>query len=427
MSISLGLNSDPLTGALAPKKPHKSAGLAFLLSLIIPGSGQMYCGMPRGFTILGVWVVSVLLTAFGATGAKGNGIVVGLVIWIFAFLDAYFTALEIDAGLDLEIDGQNPRVAATLNLLTAGLGYFYLGERAKGIILFLVANALKIVVGATSGYWQGVASLVSLVVGALMARDAWRIAHRQVREALGDQPELPISSSDRASRLPFYVPVGLATIATAGFLAIVVFGLAVSAVRGPMHKRVAEATPGSEHHVAPQPFGVASTSHLAGDTLLRVVENVQRLEKKPAFAGNDVAELQNSVGNLSALLEGENLDGADMAVAYYYRAHARRLLNEIHGRSHEGFDSSLAQQSLQDFDQVIASRANVYVAEVNARSAEYWAASVALNQLRSRTLAYSYWEKCAAQGGQDCANILATIRNADAPKAENSGGAGLAH
>ena len=49
----------------------------------------------------------------------------------FAFLDAYFTALEINSGAGELIDAVNPRVAVVLNLLTAGLGYFYLGERTK--------------------------------------------------------------------------------------------------------------------------------------------------------------------------------------------------------------------------------------------------------------------------------------------------------
>ena len=45
-------------------------------------------------------------------------------------------ALEINRGKEPG-PYQNPRVAAVLNLLTHGFGYFYLGERGKGLLVFL--------------------------------------------------------------------------------------------------------------------------------------------------------------------------------------------------------------------------------------------------------------------------------------------------
>jgi hypothetical protein len=55
-----------------------------------------------------------------------------LVLYVFSFLDAYYVAREINAGMDSLVDSNNPRVATTLNLLTNGFGYWYLGERTKG-------------------------------------------------------------------------------------------------------------------------------------------------------------------------------------------------------------------------------------------------------------------------------------------------------
>ena len=38
-----GLNDDGSPGPFAPEPRHKSAGLAFVLSLLVPGVGQLYC------------------------------------------------------------------------------------------------------------------------------------------------------------------------------------------------------------------------------------------------------------------------------------------------------------------------------------------------------------------------------------------------
>jgi len=115
----------------APASPaqfskRKSAGTAFALSFFLPGAGQLYCGKTgRGQITLGFWVVSVLCCFAKANSPlRGAGILGVVVLWIFAFLDSYFTAIEINFGDDAQVDVTNPRVAVVLNLLTAGLGYF---------------------------------------------------------------------------------------------------------------------------------------------------------------------------------------------------------------------------------------------------------------------------------------------------------------
>ena len=69
----------------------------------------------------------------------------------------------------------------------------------------------------------------------------------------------------------------------------------------------------------------------------------------------------------------------------------------------------------------------MYVSEVNTRNAEYRAGSVAMNQLHSQALAYSYWEKCAAAGNVDCVNILTAVPLAGAQKRRNLANSGTAH
>ena len=425
--MSLGLDQELSFGALAPEPRHKSAGLAFLLSLLIPGTGQLYCGkIPRGFTTLGFWIVGVIAISASGT-ARGNGMVLGFVLWVFSFLDAYFTATEINSGIDGQVEVQNPRVAVVLNLITAGLGYFYLGERAKGIVLFLIINLLKVAIAATSGYWNGVVTIVSLMVAGLMALDAYRIAKRGIDETLGPEAERPTAEIGSASRLPVYVPIGLASLATAGFLAMIVFGLAVIAARGPNQRQAAARTNNSIGRYRVRPRYTGTRPKTTSDDLLSAVENVQRLEKKVKRGRDDIAELERNVGTLTTLVSKGNLNTADLTVAYFYRGEARRLINEIHQRGGETVDSPTARLALDDFDKVISNGVNVYVSEVNTRNAEYWAGSVAMNQLHSQALAYSYWEKCAAAGNVDCVNILTAVRLAGAHKGRALANAGTAH
>lgn len=220
--------------AVAPEFSHKSAGLAFALSLLVPGSGQIYCGKTvRGGIVLGVCVLALALLFGGAPlNVRGLGIVLALVLWVFSFLDAYFTAAEINAGQDAQVDVQNPRVAVILNLLTAGFGYFYLGERTKGTMIFAGTQILRFGLPRLAGFAGGVISLVLAVAQMLMAADAYRIARGQVREALGPEGVAARTSALKRPRLPMFVPVALACVSGAGFILLSVVGMAIDAARG---------------------------------------------------------------------------------------------------------------------------------------------------------------------------------------------------
>src|SRR5215472_2761737 len=153
-SHSLGLTqprSSP-SPTFAPQPVPKNAAIAFLLSFFFPGGGQIYCGK----TSRGVWTLAIFFPGLAATvyltaqlgRPEGQffalfwGIIfrITVFLYIFAFLDAFFTAREMTAGTDAFI-AESPRVAAILNLLTRGFGYFYLGKRKLGFVIFIGASS----------------------------------------------------------------------------------------------------------------------------------------------------------------------------------------------------------------------------------------------------------------------------------------------
>jgi TM2 domain-containing membrane protein YozV len=175
------LSSEPAPLSEVRKRP----GLAFFLSLLFPGLGHVYCRKVKAGIIIAAFFSGCILV-LGAVDVSEQSLYWGIaargaiVLYGFAFLDAFYSAREINAGIDNYIIGTNPRVAAMLNLLTAGFGYFYVGERGKGIAWFLVS---RVVVGAGASRSPAIALLVE-VVCAVVAVDAFRLARKQLRETL---------------------------------------------------------------------------------------------------------------------------------------------------------------------------------------------------------------------------------------------------
>jgi TM2 domain-containing membrane protein YozV len=115
---------------------RKSAGKSWLLSLLIPGLGQMLLGAKyRGRVTMLFFFASILFAIYVPGDWRWFGVRLALMIHAFAGLDAYFTAREYNRGMDVEADA-NPRVAAVLNLTTSGFGYVYLGiQSALGVVI----------------------------------------------------------------------------------------------------------------------------------------------------------------------------------------------------------------------------------------------------------------------------------------------------
>jgi len=416
LGLNLGLNDDGPVRPFVPETPHKSAGLAFALSLLVPGAGQFYCGKKvRGWTTLGFWLLGVLLSLTSREGLKGTGIMLIPVLWIFSFLDAYFTAIEINRGQDAQVDVQNPRVAVTLNLLTAGFGYFYLGERAKGTVIFVATQVVRFTVPRLTGYVGGVVSLALIVFQMLMGADAYRIARMQLKEALGPLPEQPDAATSKASRMPSFIPVGLAGLTATCFLGFLIFGLALTAARGPV-VHPAAALPEIQRLPALARLGSANTSPRAiapdpATDLPSAVQQVQWLERQAERRKEDIPELKRDVHIFDMVLKGSKVNDVDAAVGHFYRAEGLRLINSAHEHEGEAFEPSAARGAIEDFDKVIAlGSVSTYIPAVNVANAEYLAGLVARNQVRSDSLAYKYWEKCAWQGHAGCMNVMASAK-----------------
>jgi hypothetical protein len=112
--------------AASPAKPptRKSPATAVLLSLLLPGAGHLYCGKRS----TGVWTMFLFLAPaavalYGIPDAvKAFALIYAVPIYIFAFLDAGLPAREANERRDCPSNG-NPRIAATLNLLTSGFRF----------------------------------------------------------------------------------------------------------------------------------------------------------------------------------------------------------------------------------------------------------------------------------------------------------------
>lgn len=182
---------------------QKSPGMAFAMSLVLPGSGQLYCGKRRGiWTFIFFTIGAVAAYAMGFPKDRTTEFLWGMcartaiALYAFSFLDAYFTAREVNRGIDIQIDGANPRVAAILNLLTKGFGYFYLGQRKLGITVFILLSVLTR--GAQRAPEQVSATLgvILEVVLAILAFHAWRLAHKEVDDILKPVSPDPSTSMD---------------------------------------------------------------------------------------------------------------------------------------------------------------------------------------------------------------------------------------
>jgi TM2 domain-containing membrane protein YozV len=230
--VSLGLDQSPLALPENATPAHKSAGLAFVLSLIVPGAGQMYCGKTgRGGFTLALFVAAIGLTTLGfglgeasvPNEITGIAMVAALVLYVFSFLDAYYVAREINAGTDSLVDANNPRVAVTLNLLTNGFGYWYLGEPTKGWMTFIVLGLT--VRGLAYALGNSPWSLLLAVVPCTTALDAYRIARKQIEEGRQASPPAATTASAVETRLPAAIPVALACLLALGLIVLAALGL----------------------------------------------------------------------------------------------------------------------------------------------------------------------------------------------------------
>jgi len=220
----------------AQLKPEtKDPGAAFFLSLLLPGLGQAYCGeKKRGwwtfffFTLCLVGVLSLWQFLEGEGGEKigllwGTALRAALALYAFAFLDAYFTAREKTEGT-YALNAYNPRVAAILNLLTRGFGYWYLDEKNKGILLFVLVGVANRASIRLTGVWSSVLEIFVEVALAAMAFDAFRLAKQKNQARIGEIVPSNIALAPAASFQP-NIPMALAGLLGVAYVSLIVLGL----------------------------------------------------------------------------------------------------------------------------------------------------------------------------------------------------------
>jgi hypothetical protein len=211
-----------------PQPVPKSSLVAFLLSLVVPGSGQVYCGKTsRGAWILAFFLPGLALTVhftleLGSPDGKFEAFVWGIVLritlflYVFAFLDAFFTAREMTLGTDAFLT-ESPRIAAILNLLTRGFGYFYVGDRKLGLFVFFGLMLFQLPLAKTPG-----GGLVLELLAAIMAAHAYSIARQSEKQILATV-RLPVGAAP-SNGLPAAIPIVLAAVLAAGYLSLFAIG-----------------------------------------------------------------------------------------------------------------------------------------------------------------------------------------------------------
>lgn len=171
----------------APAVP-RNATRAWILSLLMPGAGQLYCGArTRGVATLVIFFACV--AALVLPPLRWIGLRMAIMLYAFAGLDAYLTAVEVNRGVDADAE-DNPRVAGLLNLTTHGFGYVYLGWKL-GFVLFVLLMSL----GRAFGM---IAPLLVEAVSFALAADAFRGGRKAREEVYGDAVRNP-------ARLPWAV------------------------------------------------------------------------------------------------------------------------------------------------------------------------------------------------------------------------------
>jgi len=312
---TLNLSDPAPLSAYQPQPPEKpkNAALAFVLSLVLPGAGQLYAKRETAGSVtllffVGAVGLSATLLAQPPNPLGYTGLGVAVPLYIFAFLDAYFSALEYNAGLSSFMIGGNPRIAAILNFLTNGIGYFYLGERGKGLAMFLGLGIF--VHGLLSRVFpnSGVVILLWLALQSFLAYDAYRIARRQLVSSF---PEMEGHSWKAAAtgQMGPVLPVALALILCiplTGLVSIGVFAKGAAGIAGgetvvvPEGVKYLNATYGlsvtlPDHWTAEAKNGALSATNGEGDCRILLLREFMLLSPQH-YQRNIDAQLSKKVG-----------------------------------------------------------------------------------------------------------------------------------
>jgi len=235
MTLNL-LTYEPLP-ASAPVQPEqrRSPILAVLFSILFPGLGHLYLRFWRHAAwIIGCEFLLLLFLVTGNNQWHAWAIFAAPSLYLFAIVDAYFAAREWNAGVTGWMIGANPRVTAILNLLTKGFGYFYLGDRTKGIVCFLAISFAQSLLLLHTNIWTQVFA-ISLQVA--VALDGYRVARERLLDHHSELRSLPVGEGntenviDAANQEKFKPAVAMGFFTIFGAAMIVAYG-SLSALNG---------------------------------------------------------------------------------------------------------------------------------------------------------------------------------------------------
>jgi len=192
-----------------PPFTRRSAGRAWGSSMLLPGTGQLYCGAPtRGWAML-VCTVGGIVASIFFSEAREIAFRVLIVFYVLAPVDAYFTACEHNAGIDAEAPN-NPRVAALLNMTTNGFGYRYVGHRTAFGLVFVSSIVLRAIYATQP-------LLVELFMTSI-AVHAWKLAtHERETDYPAEQ-----RTQVELSTFPSGVPIAVAALIIGHYWLVVV-------------------------------------------------------------------------------------------------------------------------------------------------------------------------------------------------------------
>jgi hypothetical protein len=198
-------------------------------------------------------------------------------------------------------------------------------------------------------------------------------------------------------------------LATVGFCALAVVGLAMRAARLSDPSLANRASRGA----APRAFnrfaarGRGSENAAVEAEFLPAVQDIERIQRETNRGPDDLRSLEKDQDHISTALGTSQLDDSDIMVAYFYRGVAASISNGIRRKEGMPVDTSAARKALDDLNHVISHVGNTYDPSVTPANAQYWSGIIQRNDFHSEADAYSSWDKCAQKGHAGCLNIMA--------------------
>jgi signal peptidase I len=156
-------------------KTSKEPWLAVILSTMLPGLGQAYSGQILWGLAIGlitnaaIWggLIGLLIGPASSTGLSISTFVLGIALLFYNLFNAHSTARQANSS-ELEIQRKaekDPWLAVFLSRIIPGLGHFYLGKWAIGLLFLITVLGCRLLgkygIGLILGWMAGYICLYS--------------------------------------------------------------------------------------------------------------------------------------------------------------------------------------------------------------------------------------------------------------------------